>query len=191
MAHWNEERGTFSADDRHVWAQVARTVIPLRSVGIPLREQGRVDSGSPGTCLSPLAILPPTVEVKGGEGACGRWLGHGDDRGLDRRTAIRFRRGRLPLDDRLDLHGLGQAQAHTALRRFVVGAWQSGSRAVLVITGKGSRTDGGIGVLRTAVPLWLNEPDLRPKVVSFRHAQPRDGGEGALYLLIRRQRPEV
>jgi len=183
MAQWNEDRGGLSADDRHVWAQVACTVSPLQGTGIAPRERG-----TPASCLSSLALLPPKVEAKGGDA---HWLGHGDDRGIDRRTALRFRRGRLPLDGRLDLHGLGQAQAHAALRRFVVAGWQSGLRAVLIITGKGNRADGGVGVLRAAVPLWLNEPDLRSKVLSFCHARPHDGGEGALYLLIRRQRPEL
>ncbi|KAF0138428.1 MAG: hypothetical protein FD153_1328 [Rhodospirillaceae bacterium] len=183
-ARWNEETGLFSADDRLVWAQVVHMVVPLGG------ERPVSDSVDRGTSRSYApGVRPPSVGATGLRATGNQtWLDHGDDAHIDRRTATRFRRGRLPIEDRLDLHGLSQAKAHTALRRFVKAAWWSGLRSILVITGKGSRAEDGIGVLRTAVPLWLNEPDLRPKLLSFRHAQPRDGGEGALYLLIRRRR---
>jgi DNA-nicking Smr family endonuclease len=60
-------------------------------------------------------------------------------------------------------------------------------RTVLVITGKGGFGDAR-GVLREAVPRWLNEGDLRPRVLSCAWAQPKHGGAGALYVLLRRQR---
>jgi DNA-nicking Smr family endonuclease len=59
---------------------------------------------------------------------------------------------------------------------------------VLVITGKGLRADGGGGVLRNAVPRWMNEPPNRERILAFAHATPPDGGEGALYVLLRRTR---
>ncbi|VBB69574.1 Smr protein/MutS2 [invertebrate metagenome] len=167
----------FSADDNLVWTQVIQAVVPIDRA---LWEE------------SSWGVEQPEIRHSGTmpHGRAGQysWLGHGDDTHIDRRTATRFRRGRLSIESRLDLHGLGQPRAHVALRRFVDMAWRSGLRSVLVITGKGNRADGSIGVLRAAVPLWLNEPDLRPKVLSFTYARPRDGGEGALYLLIRRRR---
>jgi DNA-nicking Smr family endonuclease len=105
--------------------------------------------------------------------------------GLDRRSAERLRRGALPIEARLDLHGLTQDEAHGALVDFVARSATAGRRCVLVITGKGVR---GSGVLRSAVPRWLNEAPSRRLLLAFAPAQPKDGGSGALYLLLRRRR---
>lgn len=105
--------------------------------------------------------------------------------GVDRRTAERLRRGRLEIDGRIDLHGMTQETAHAALAGFVHRAWADGRRCVLVITGKGR---GGDGVLRRAVPRWLAEPALARMVLALQPAQPMHGGEGALYVLVKRRR---
>ncbi|MCG8543201.1 MAG: Smr/MutS family protein, partial [Alphaproteobacteria bacterium] len=114
-------------------------------------------------------------------------LSHGSAPGVDKRTADNLRRGRMAIEARIDLHGLTQDEAHRALTAFVDGQQAAGRRCVLVVTGKGAWRAGG-GVLREAVPRWLNEPALRRKVLSFSYAQPKDGGEGALYILLRRLR---
>jgi DNA-nicking Smr family endonuclease len=106
--------------------------------------------------------------------------------GLDRRNAQRLKRGQMAIEARLDLHGMTQAEAHGALARFVSRSFDDGRRAVLVITGKGARD--GKGVLRHAVPRWLAEPALRPMILAREEAQPRHGGGGALYVLLRRKR---
>ena len=72
-------------------------------------------------------------------------------------------------------------------RVSVKAANRSGKRGVLVITGKG-RADQGYGVLRRAVPTWLNQPPNRARIIAVHDAQPRDGGSGALYLLLRKRR---
>lgn len=110
----------------------------------------------------------------------------GSTANIDRRTGDRFRRGELEIDGRIDLHGMTQAQAHTALASFVHRAWNEGRRCILVITGKGSF--GGLGVLRQATPRWLADPALRPMVLAIQPARPKDGGDGALYVLIKRRR---
>jgi DNA-nicking Smr family endonuclease len=106
--------------------------------------------------------------------------------GLDRRNAQRLKRGQMEIAARLDLHGMTQSEAHGALQRFVARSYGEGRRAVLIITGKGQA--GGEGVLRRAVPRWLDEPGLRPMILAREEAQPRHGGAGALYVLLRRQR---
>ena len=106
--------------------------------------------------------------------------------GIDKRSALRLKRGQTPIGDRLDLHGMTQAEAHRALNDFVAEAADAGHRCVLVITGKGR--GGTEGVLRRRVPDWLNQPPLRPLILGIAQAQPRDGGSGALYLLLRRRR---
>ena len=104
------------------------------------------------------------------------------------KVAQLLRRGQLRPEARIDLHGMHQTEAHGALTAFVAESRARGLRCVLVITGKGLRPDGTTGVLRAAVPHWLNQPDLRERIVAFTHATPRDGGDGALYLLLKRKR---
>ncbi len=113
-------------------------------------------------------------------------LAHGAAPGLDKRTAQRMRRGQMLIEGRLDLHGMTQDGAYRALGAFLAEAHGAGKRCVMVVTGKGLRPDGSIGVLRAAVPRWLNEPGLRERILSFSHARPRDGGTGALYVLLKR-----
>jgi DNA-nicking Smr family endonuclease len=90
----------------------------------------------------------------------------------------------LPIDGRIDLHGLTQDEAHRALTAFIGRMRRSGARCVLVITGRGLRTGG---VLRQAVPQWLDAPGLRDMVLAFGPARIEHGGEGALYVLLRRR----
>ncbi|MDP6788609.1 MAG: Smr/MutS family protein [Rhodospirillales bacterium] len=115
-------------------------------------------------------------------------LSHDAQPGLDKRTQARLRRGQLPIEARIDLHGLTQDEAHRALTAFLAASRDAGRRCVLVITGKGFGPDGSVGVLRAAVPRWLNEAGQRRHVLAFRHAQPRDGGSGALYVLLKRNK---
>lgn len=112
---------------------------------------------------------------------------------IDDRTRRRLVRGTMAIDERMDLHGLTQDAAHSALRYFLVTARARGARIVLVITGKGR---GGPdpqdrGILRRAVPHWLAEPALRDVVVGFEEAHLAHGGAGAIYVRLRRlRRPE-
>jgi DNA-nicking Smr family endonuclease len=104
---------------------------------------------------------------------------------LDRRMRQRVARGREPIDARIDLHGLTQAEAHAALSRFLHAASARGARMVLIITGKGTRS--GEGVLKRQVPLWLALPEFRDLVIGFEGAHAAHGGEGALYVRLRRR----
>ena len=105
--------------------------------------------------------------------------------GIDRRSWLRLKRGQVTIEQTVDLHGLTQEQAHARLGRFLAEAQQSGLRCLLVVTGKGLAHGG---VLRHMVPRWLNEGANRERVLAFAPAQPKHGGAGALYLLIRRKR---
>lgn len=92
----------------------------------------------------------------------------------------------MDIEATLDLHGLIQAEAHRALGAFLHGSRSAGKRTVLVITGKGGVKDSERGVLRDAVPRWLNEGPNRRMIKAFSFAAPKDGGEGALYVLLKR-----
>jgi DNA-nicking Smr family endonuclease len=115
-------------------------------------------------------------------------LGHGDSPGVDKRTATRFRRGQMQIDGSLDLHGQNQESAKRLLTSFLLGEQSAGSRCVIVVTGKGRNEDWSPGVLKEAVPRWLNSSPLHQIVLSFTFAQPRHGGSGALYVLLKRSK---
>jgi DNA-nicking Smr family endonuclease len=106
---------------------------------------------------------------------------------VDGRTLDKLRRGKLRPQARLDLHGMTQEEAHRALVSFMADAQSAGTRCVLVVTGRGRLSEGG-GVLLNETPNWLNSPAVRSRVLAFTTAQPRDGGSGALYVLLRRIR---
>ncbi|MDF1791963.1 MAG: Smr/MutS family protein [Thalassobaculaceae bacterium] len=127
---------------------------------------------------------------------------HGAAPGVDRRLQLRLKRGQVPIEARIDLHGLTREKAHVALNGFLARQEALGRRCVLVITGKGRRPDwqhtgqdrpwGGdereIGVIRRALPGWLGEYPNKERILAFTPAQPQDGGKGAWYVLLRRRR---
>lgn len=175
-----------AAPDEDLWHRVAQTIKPLKSrprpaVKAPLAaDEPAAPTAKPKPSPappSPRAVKPALPHLTTAVTA-----------GIDKRTSQRLGRGQLAIEGRLDLHGMTQGEAHDRLAGFIRRAVAAGKRNVLVITGKGFKASGETGVLRQAVPRWLNEPGLRSHVVALRHAQPKDGGEGALYVLLRRER---
>lgn len=119
--------------------------------------------------------------------------------GIDGNTAERMRKGTAEPDARIDLHGMTERVAHRALLVFLRNAQRNGARLILVITGKGARLDDGApfdmdadrrarGVLKTAVPRWLSEPDFASLIADHRASHRRHGGAGALYVYLRKRR---
>jgi DNA-nicking Smr family endonuclease len=106
---------------------------------------------------------------------------------FDAPTRDKLAKGRLPIEGRVDLHGMTQDQAYSLLLSFLSRAYAGGVRYVLVITGKGS-SSGGEGVLRRAVPAWLKTEPFRMLVSSHDHAVRHHGGAGALYVRLRRHK---
>ena len=98
----------------------------------------------------------------------------------------RLRRGLLPIDARLDLHGLGTGPARTQLELFLRTTRARGERCVLVIHGKGEHSPNGVGALRGEIAAWLSQGPASEHVGAFSTADERDGGEGAVYVLLRR-----
>ena len=118
---------------------------------------------------------------------------------FDRRRERAIVAGRLEIEARLDLHGLRQSEAHHRLRTFLLVCASKGYSTVLVVTGKGGSAPQAHdelagygaperGVLRRNVPRWLEEPDMRALVASYTSAGIKHGGEGALYIHLRRRR---
>jgi DNA-nicking Smr family endonuclease len=111
---------------------------------------------------------------------------------LERRLKRDLSRGRAAVDSAIDLHGMNQAQAHQALRGFLVHMQARGAKLVIVVTGKGGKQASPVwadepGVLRRLVPQWLREADMRAVVVGFEEAGRAHGGAGALYVRLRRR----
>ena len=170
-------RRKLDQEERALWDAVTRVLKPLRGKRAALRAP---ESRSLRTAPSENARSAPPVGLPGA---------------LDRRQKKRLARGIVTIDARLDLHGKTQAQAHSSLLRFLRRAQTEGAKFVLVITGKGTpRGDGpwegevAGGVLRRQVPLWLALPEFRAYVSACEQAGTAHGGDGALYIRVRRRR---
>ena len=170
-------------DEQKLWAMVAATVHPHpgRQTGAPapplepaipeLKAKGRVVD--PAARLPLAEIMPPL-----------RAPLRGEPEGIEPRRKHRIAKERDPIGARIDLHGMDQQRAKAALEAFVLRAWDEGYRAVLVITGKGTLGDG---VLRRRAPEWLGGVALRGVVAGISEAHRRHGGEGALYVALKRK----
>jgi DNA-nicking Smr family endonuclease len=178
-------------DDDVLWQRVTVDVTPLRahrktktiptktsaaSSETPQGTQDRRSSAKEPPRLRPIAEPLPIPSKKPID------IRHGESAGIDSHTKRRLFRGEVPINRRLDLHGLTAARAQTRLENFIQQAAHDGCRCVLVITGKGA------GILQGHVPGWLKRPPLSPVVLALAEARPADGGAGAFYVLLRRRR---
>jgi DNA-nicking Smr family endonuclease len=184
-----------SESDRALWHLVVRDAKPLKgrdllatTVAVPAVLDSPPALTPAGARKRPVAVPAKPLAAPAKRSAPA--LTHGAIAGVDGRRAERLRRGKLPIEATLDLHGMTQAAAQGALDSFIARSQASGRRCVLVITGKG-RTHEESGVLRRQVPLWLNLPLNRARVLAFDYAQPKHGGSGALYVLLRRLREDA
>ena len=174
-------RRLLSREERALWTMVTREIAPLRpdpSAGddMPGNQAAKADAAP--AAASPITTAKREASPEPAPAS------------LDRRLKQRLARGRIEIDARIDLHGLTQAQAHDALAAFLRTASAQGAGVVLVITGKGGVADDSErGVLRRQVPHWLKSKALRVLVVGFAPAHIAHGGDGALYVRIRKSRP--
>jgi DNA-nicking Smr family endonuclease len=192
VAKARADRTALGDEERALWSHATRDATPLkRSRNIAPSKPGP----APGGCApaagagklrpaaAPSRIKSPPVAEKTPLPE----LAAGSAPGVDKSTAEKLRRGEFAIEGRLDLHGHTQDEAHVALVSFVERAWRSRKRCLIVITGKGG-VGRQTGVLRAALPRWLNGEPLRGHILAFASAQPKHGGAGALYVLLRRQR---
>lgn len=107
---------------------------------------------------------------------------------LDPRLVVRLRRGEFPVQAHVDLHGMVQSAAKEALTSFVHESVRKGLRTILVVHGKGLGSPGGRPVLKQATTEWLSHGTLCGYVLAFTTARPADGGGGAMYVLLKRER---
>jgi DNA-nicking Smr family endonuclease len=163
------------AKEREVWQEAMRDVRPLRGRAAPLPSVP--PSSPPPRAEKPAAPQPAPAPLPPLDSFAG----------VDRANAERLKRGLHPITATLDLHGMTQVEAHARLAGFIEAASAAGHRCVLVVTGRGLAPDGP-GILKRSVPRWLEEAGMRRHILAIAQAQPRHGGAGALYLLLRRRR---
>lgn len=166
--------GDITDDDALLWDMVMADVKPLKGI--------RARKTTPAPAPKKPAIrervsAPPSPSAPMHRGRLAK--------DIDRSTREKLERGQMKIDAVLDLHGKGQDVARETLVSFLRRAWRNSNRCVLVITGKGK---DGQGVLRARLPEWLEEAPLDDIVLRATPAKPKDGGLGAFYVLLRRQR---
>ncbi len=175
-----------SEEERALWDSVAKQIKPLRKKPRLAKAHVMAESEDPVAARpAPLPRSPVPVKMTAPPKPQAPPLAP-----LGRRERSQLSRGRKEIDARIDLHGMTQTRAHRALFGFLQQAHGAGLTFVLVITGKG-KVGGGEserGVLRRQVPLWLSLPEFRSLVVGFEEAHIGHGGEGALYVRVRRAR---
>jgi len=106
--------------------------------------------------------------------------------GVSRETVAKLSRGEFAVRSHVDLHGMALDDAKDAVDRFLTERQRRGDRCVLVVTGKGKNSRGQVAVLRERIPEWLARGPSARRVLAFVTARPCDGGEGAFYVLLRR-----
>jgi DNA-nicking Smr family endonuclease len=178
---------SLSEEERALWESVAKQAKPLRKKPRSGKtEAASADEETPAAAKPALPPKPlPSAKIPRATEPIAPPLAP-----LGRRERAQLSRGRKQIDARLDLHGMTQTRAHRALSGFLQRAHSDGLTFVLVITGKGRATgaDPERGVLRRQVPQWLSLPEFRSLVVGFEEAHVGHGGEGALYVRIRRSK---
>jgi DNA-nicking Smr family endonuclease len=201
-------RRVLSYEERVLWTTVTKSMTPLRNPGSAVPDlagpndvggqdqaASAVDAGAAGapSLRKPPGPMPKKVKPPGPPAKSAAAVAYApppQPAPLSRRMKRSVARGKEQIDARLDLHGLTQHEAHDALLRFLRAASARDARLVLVITGKGKRIEGHgereRGVLRRQVPQWLGLPEFRAVVLGFEDAAISHGGEGALYVRLRR-----
>ncbi|MBW7972867.1 Smr/MutS family protein [Bradyrhizobium sp. BR 10289] len=178
-------RRALSEEERELWDLVARQVKPLKKHrAVKAHAPPRAEPAPPAPVTRVAASSRPTAAALAPRVAKPAMPPLAP---LGKRERTKLSRGRSEIEARLDLHGMTQMRAHRALTGFLHRAHHDGLTFVLVITGKG-RSGGESGVLRRQVPEWLSLPEFRAFVVGFEEAAIGHGGEGALYVRIRRAR---
>ena len=168
------------ADDK-IWEAVASTVTPLKNrQRTVFATKSRISLEKKLTADVHHLPHAPDVKIDDFEE-----LTNGDIHFMDRNTGEKFKKGKMPIDAVLDLHGYVLDKAFERLKNFIYAQSQAGARCILIVTGRGKN---GKGVIRSELPAWLNHVDVRSLIVSFVQARQKDGGDGAFYVLLKRRR---
>jgi len=184
-------RRTLRADELEIWRSVARSANPLHKIPV-LQPQSPISSAPEFVSLPEPAPPVPRFQIgQSANRAPAVPAAKPNALRMDAKTHTKMKRGKLSPEARIDLHGMTVAQAHPALTGFILNAYASGLRLVLVITGKGKAKSEysaqNMGVLRQQVPHWLHMAPLAPHILQVTEAHATHGGGGALYVYLRRR----
>ncbi len=175
-----------SEEEHALWESVAKQIRPLRKKSRALKIQTEAPEADSEIATKPVPMSSPAALLRIAPAPKPQAPPLAP---LGRRERAQLSRGRKEIDARIDLHGMTQTRAHRALFGFLQRAQGAGFTFVLVITGKGKvGAESERGVLRRQVPQWLNLPEFRSLVVGYEEAHVGHGGEGALYVRVRRSR---
>ena len=175
--------------DFHLWTEVTRSVSPLPRRRVLEPVEGEVAAAPAPTARSKPRIFPafPSYQAPAQKPV------HDERPRIEPKMRRKLMRGRIEIDATLDLHGMRQNEARSALNRFLISRWGRGDRTILVITGKGLKkldAEGTQiierGVLRSMLPGWLSEPNLAAIVAGWDYSAQMHGGEGAFYVRLKR-----
>ena len=181
----SRRKRALTREEAELWESVAKQAKPLRKRARPIKATQEIVEETPAKAGPALRLKPPSVVQKiPNPSPAPPPLAP-----LGRRERSKLSRGRKDIDARLDLHGMTQSRAHRVLLNFLHHAQEDGLSVVLIITGKGKTgSESERGVLRRQVPQWLSLPEFRGLVIGFDGAHIGHGGEGALYVRVRRAR---
>ena len=178
-------------EERVLWGKIAKTTRPMSGRVEDLLSFDDFEVAEPVPVdVAPVKTIPPFPQMIIEVVAPGNIADPSKTKihyPLEKPVKRKLTRGRLPLEGRIDLHGMFQSEAHAVLLDFLVRAHERGLRHVLVITGKG-RSMGSEGALKRAVPLWFSKPEYRHLISSYEDASANHGGDGALYVRLARRR---
>jgi len=166
-------------DDKDLWEQTVQKIKPLGAR--KTQTKSPIIESTPE--LQPEAKVPKLVRS-----TTERALRVDAREGIDKNQRRKMDRGDILIEDIVDLHGLTRLEASTVLDQFIEKAYSEGKRMLLVITGKGYKSKYNKSVLKQELPSWLNRENLQGKILRFSTAQPKHGGDGAFYVLLKRKR---
>ena len=183
-----------NSDSSDLWEKIAKTVAPLKSDKISptnILDSHNNMAGSKFLTNSVKSKAPlkkaigPTHRKLASNKPLPPDLRYEEGAGMDGASSKRLRAGKFDVEATLDLHGMTQQSAFLSLQHFIQTSVMKQFRTILVITGKGT---GGRGVLRNQFPKWLKTETCAQYVLAFGQAQSKDGGSGAFYIRLRRNR---
>ncbi len=173
-------------DDKNLWNLMTQDVKPLHPEKPSAQKPESQSKSSKTATPKPQKLKDPIPQTRAVVEK---------SREIDKNTKDKLVKGKLKIEKRIDLHGMRQEEAFQSLKKFVESAHSSGNRLVLVITGKGAQSvnpehwmEDARGVLKRKFPSWMEQSPFKNIVLQYHHARPRDGGDGAFYVYLRKKK---
>ena len=199
MTDNKDKNGKLTQKDQRIWDDYVADMQPIEPAETTAEESFADLLDNHIEQKTELSVDPPKAETETTISTNAKKPNAHRSQEIDKNTYARLKKGQIPIEDRLDLHGLNQGQARQALIEFLTQSHALGQRCVIVITGKGRNKDKSKstsndwlapskGVLKSQLPIWLDENPCREIVLKHTPAIPKDGGNGAFYIYLRRKR---